>query len=301
MIGARIPRPDLFDDPPEESPGEVAFFKVFELFILYATISLAWQWGRYLPRIDSIVLELGLANYLDVSVMFGSWQGPLVAALVTAAALAGFFRLSRYGYPIAMVLLVWQYAARFCLGEIPHSSNLAGMTLLAIALSHLAFDTPRARRRFTMGFTYLAVGLAYTSAGICKLIATGIRWPDGRHLQIWIYEKTTDSFSKFGEWDFGYLQSLVLEHQAVGTVVLTIGLLTELLAFLLWWRPLRTPVCLAICALHLGIFQVMGILFELSLYELALIGLPWAGWMDKFLASEQGHAIPIERMARRFA
>lgn len=294
---------NLFDFGREETRGEVVFFKVFEVFILYATIGLAWDWGLYLERIDEVVLELGLARYLDVSVMFGPWQGPLVAALVTAAALVGFFRGSRYGYPVAFVLLVWLYAARFCLGEIPHSANLAGMTLLGIALAHAAFSEPRVRRRFTLGFTYLSVGLAYTSAGICKMIATGITWPHGRHLQIWIYEKMTDTFSKTGVWEFHWLQELVLEHQGLGTIILSFGLLSELFAFLSWWRSLRTPVILAIIGLHLGIFYVMGILFRLSIYELFLLGLPWAAWLDHLLRSPKAAPVlrPAERLARRFA
>ena len=43
---------NLFDFERETTPGEVLFFKIFEGFILFATIEMAWTWGLYARRIS---------------------------------------------------------------------------------------------------------------------------------------------------------------------------------------------------------------------------------------------------------
>ena len=56
-----------FDRP--DSRGQRIFRRVFEVFIGAACIWLAWYWGEYTLRIGDIVLELGLARYIDISFM----------------------------------------------------------------------------------------------------------------------------------------------------------------------------------------------------------------------------------------
>jgi hypothetical protein len=136
-----------------------------------------------------VVLPLGIAQYVDVSLLFEGARAHWNAGLIAVLALLGFFRVWRWAYLGALLLLHVQYAARYTLGEIPHSANLAGMALLALALAVPAFRTPGRQRRFTLGFTYLFVGLGYTVSGFCKLVGTGIGWPDGHHLWMWINEK----------------------------------------------------------------------------------------------------------------
>lgn len=294
---------NLFDYDREETPGEVIFFKLFELFILYGVIRLAWDWGFYIPRISDVVLPLGLAHYLDISVMFGSWQGPANAAAITLAALLGFFRVGRFGWPVAALLLIWQYSTRFSLGEISHSSNLTGLTAVAFAVAHVAFDAPALRRRFALGFTIFFVGIGYTSAGFCKLIATGITWPSGPHLKLWVFEKMTDHLSKTGEWDLNFVQEIVLQHTWIGTIMLSIGLMSELGAFLMWWRRFRFFVASAVIMLHLGIFMILRIMFDLALYEVIFLAVPWANHIDGLLR-QPGRAAalgPVQRFASRFA
>ena len=76
------------------------------------------------------------------------------------------------------------------------------------------------------------------------------------------------------------LQQLALSDRWFATAILTFGLVTEFFAFLMWWRRLRYPVIFAVFALHVGIYVSMNIIFVLSMYELVLLGLPWAAWID---------------------
>ena len=294
---------NLFDYERPETRGEVIFFKLFELFVAYATVELAWYWGRYVQRISDVVLPLGIAQYLDVSFMFGSPLPLLNAGAITLLVVAGYFRLFRWAYLLAFMLLHLQYAARFVLGEIPHSANLVGMTLLGLSLGMLFFPDALHRRRFTLGFTYFYVGLAYTLAGFSKLVGTGLFWSDGRHLWLWIHEKAVDAFAKTGVLSYNWLQQLALDHHLVATTLLTVGLLTELGAFLMWWRRLRLPVILAVIGMHLGIFFSMNIMFKFSMVELILLGLPWAVWIDRVLKVQRARAItlPLEKLSLRYA
>lgn len=291
---------DLFDFERPQTKGELIFFKLFELFILWGAVGLAWSWGSYILQISDVILPLGIARYVDVGFMLNN-QLPIVnATLITTLMLLGFFRFSRYAYVAAFLLLHLQYAARYSLGAIPHSSNMLGMTLLGLSIAMLLFSDDLHRRRFTMGFTYFFVGLGYTLSGICKLVETGITWPDGRHLWMWINEKSIDAFAKTGILDFNILQELALSAYPVATLFLIVGLTTELCAFLSWFKKFRMPVYLAIIVMHIGIYVVMNIHFKLSMYELVLLALPWSAWIDR-LTSQASWMNVLERASVRFA
>jgi hypothetical protein len=291
---------NLFEFDKPQTNGELIFFKAFELFIVLGVTDLAWSWGFYILRISDVVLPLGIARYVDVTFMFDHLLSLVNAALITGLAVAGFFRITKYAYLAALLLLHLQYAARYSLGEIPHSSNMLGMTLLGLCLAMLLFSDDQHRRRFTLGFTYFFVGLGYTLSAFCKLIGTGISWPDGRHLWMWINEKSIDSFAKTGVLDFNFPQELALSGHVIATFFLTVGLLTELFAFLVWWKKFRMPVLIGVVALHLGIYLVMNIFFTLSVYELVLLAFPWPAWLD-WLTSRVSWMRILERVSIRYA
>jgi hypothetical protein len=230
-----------------------------------------------------VVLPLGIANYIDVSLMFGNSLPWVNAGLITALVIVGFFRWSRYAYLVAFLLLHFQFATRFTLGEIPHSSNVLGMTLLGLALALAFFSGGRYRHRFTMGFTYFFLGLGYTSAAVCKLIGTGITWPDGRHLWMWINEKAIDTAAKTGAIELNGLQELALSDYWIATAMLAGSLIAEMGAILMWWKRFRTPMVLIVIGLHLGIYYIMNIMFMITLLELILLALPWAVWIERVL------------------
>ncbi|MFK7846000.1 MAG: hypothetical protein AB8G77_11920 [Rhodothermales bacterium] len=289
---------ELFDYEREETAGELLFFKIFELFIAVSTIHLAWSWGLYILRISDVVLPLGIAIYIDVSFLFGNGLSLVVAGLVTVFAALGFFRINKYAYLISFLLLHLQYAARFTLGEIPHSSNVVGMTLLGLATAMVFFSDAKVRRRFTMGYTYFFVGLGYTMAAVCKLIGTGWFWSDGRHLWIWIHEKAVDAMGYTGLLDYNLLQQVALNSMFFATIGLTFGLLSEFFAWLMWWRRFRMPVLFAVLGLHVGIYVLMNIMFWHTFWELLLLALPWAKWLDVALASRSGKLQNIALFAR---
>ncbi len=262
-----------FDEP--ERPGEHTRGQWLEAFAVLATIDLAWSWAAYTSRVGDVVLPLGLARWLDLSLFHRPGVALALAFAITLLVLGGALRLWRYAYALSFAGMLVLYSARFCLGEIPHSANLTGMTLLGFALGHAAFDRELDRRRFALGFACFAVGLAYTSAAVSKLLATGPLWVDGRHLWLWIAEKQTDATSKLGLSELNWLQRVLMSSRALATAVLAFGLLAEAAAFSFWWRRWRTWSGLALLGLHIGIYLSMSILFHLNIIELVILILPF--------------------------
>ena len=268
--------------------GERVFFRVFEAFVAGLAVYLAWRWAFYIPRISNVVMPVGLAQYVDISFLYVGRRAFLLASLLTVLATVGFLHLWRGAYLCVFLLLHLQYVARFSLGKIQHGSNILGLTLLALALAMLAFRSPTYRRRFSLGFTYFFVGLGYPISAFCKLVGTGLTWPDGRHMAMWIHEKSIDAFAQTGAFNFNLLQEWALNHWWIATAFLVASLLTELSGFLLWWRRFRLPVGMAILGLHLGIYAVVDILFLFGIMELVLLVFPRARWIDA----------PLERAGR---
>lgn len=274
---------ELFDPKRPQSPGEVIFFKLFELFIVFYTIKYAWEWGIYTAfRNSEVVLPLGLANYIDISLFFDYNIALINAGLITAISIFSFFRIgARWQYMVVMVLLHLQYVARFSQGEIPHSSNLIGMGLFCFAVGIWFFKDKNQMPRFIMGTIIFFIGFGYTSAFFAKLIGTGFNWYDGRHLWLWIGEKSVDILSREGVYEPNILQSLALQDISIASIILLIGWITEMIGVTMWWRKLRPYTTTLIIFMHLGITMTMNIRFDAFVIQLILIGYPWYKIFDR--------------------
>ncbi len=275
---------ELFTADAAGTRGYRLYVRAVEFFLIVYMVNFCWDWGFYIQRnITEVILPLGIAQYLDVSFLFDHYLAVGNAALVTLLGGLGFLRIWRPSYALALALFHLQYTARYSLGEISHGSNLVGMGILALALTSLFFADERNRQRFTMGFLYFFIGLGYTSAAVCKLIGTGITWPHGQHLLLWIAERRVDTISKLGAFDPNVLQELILADYHWGTAALLFGLVAEALSFLMWWRRFRYPIVMLVVSMHIGILLTMNIFFAASTYLLILLGLPWPWLLNRLI------------------
>lgn len=268
-----------------ETRGEVLRSQLFELFLLGWGVYFAWSWGLFVRQIPAVVVPQGIARELELAWLVGSDLGLVNAGLITLCA-AGVLlgRAGRASSALLVLLLHVQYVARHCLGKVAHGSQYVGMGLLMLALAIWLMPTATARRRFTLGGTLLFMGAGYVCAGISKLAARGLRWPNGNHLWLWIGEKGVDQLSDLGHAAPNALQRLCLEHWWLATTFLALGLLTEASGFLLWFARTRTAITLALIGLHLGVYWSMDILFDAYVYQLVLVGLPLPALFDALLA-----------------
>lgn len=277
----------LFEPDRRQTPGELVFFKLFELFVLFYTIKFSWEWGMYsqLRNMD-VVLPLGMANYLDVSLLFDYNLALVNAALITLLSVASFFRMGpKWLYMVVMILFHLQYVTRFSQGEIPHSQNLIGMAVFCFAIGAWFFPGKRDMPRFVMGSVIFFIGLGYTSAFVAKLIGTGIDWYDGRHLWLWINEKSVDILSREGVYQPNFLQQMALEHTFVASLCLLFGWFSELIGFTIWWKKIRPLTTTLLIGMHFGITMTMNIRFDAFVFQLILVGYPWYKLIDMYLAS----------------
>ncbi|HTV19287.1 MAG TPA: hypothetical protein VMG12_11465 [Polyangiaceae bacterium] len=271
-----------FDEP--ETRGERWHFQLYETFLVSYMVLWAWDWSRSIERTAGVVKPLGIATHLDISPMFGSGLSLVNAAVISVGALLGYFRLApRLGYTAAFVGFHLQYVSRYSLGEICHASNFVGMGMLGLAAAMWVFQGASERRKFAMGASFFFLGLAYASAALSKLIASGPLWVDGRHLWLWIGEKSLDAYSKYGVLELNPLQRAALGSRALATLILAVGLVVEAAGVLLWFRKPRAYVALLCIGMHLGIHFAMNILFDMSIYHLIVLGLPWAALFDRVL------------------
>ncbi len=274
---------NLFDFEREETLGELLFYRVFELVMTYWVLLFAWEWGFYILKISDVVLPLGVANHLDISFMFAHHLSLFNAVAITGMMALGLLRLWRFGYLAALVLMHFQYAARFSLGEISHGSNVIGMALLGMALGMVLFRERKHMHRFVFGFLYFFLGLGYVSAAACKLVASGPLWVDGHHLWLWIAERTVDTFSLNGVIEHNALQQMILGSHTLATMILAFGLMTESLAFLMWFKRTRPWIMPLLIMMHVGILLSMKINFPANNVLLLLLAYPWGSWIERGL------------------
>lgn len=294
----RHPRWGPFDFASDRTTGEAVFMRVLEGYVVAACVSFAWTWGARIPALVDVVAPQGLARYIGVDAFYSGAFGFGNAAAITVLLAAGLFRVTRWAYPAAVLLLHLQFVTLFSQGYIPHGSHLLGLTLVAFALAPFVFPDARRQDRFALGTTYFFVGLGYTLAAWSKLIGTGPHWVDGAHMQHWIVGKAFDAFSANGVYALNALQQAAVDHLWVAAGFLVIGLVTEFTAFLAWLRPLRHLIAGGILGLHIGIFAAMGILSTFIIPELVLLAFPWARWIDRWWARRSALAEPARASDR---
>lgn len=275
---------NLFEFEQSQSTGTKIYLRFFELFIVFNTLVYAWRWGLYILKISEAVLPLGIGQYIDPEIFYQNNFGLYNAIFVSVFTVTAFLlKKAKWLYALSFVLMHLMFVARFSQGEIPHSQALLGYSLLGLAIGSCVFKQKDPSLRFAFGFVVFFIGLGYTTAGLSKLVATGFHWVDGRHLWLWIAEKSVDVLSHYGTYQRNFLQELVLDYRWMGTAFLTVGLMTELSGVLVWWKKFRYFEFFMIIGLHAGIYVLMNILFFYYTIELFIIGFPWYKLLNKYI------------------
>lgn len=264
----------LFGFESKRRPAELWSARIVESVVVLLTLDFVWKWAEETQRISEVVRPLAFAVWFDLSFLFGPSDYVLAAAL-TLCTLLGYFRLARWAYALAFLLLVVEYSTRYCLGEIPHSANLVGSAFFGLALGQQLFAEPVFQTRFFLGMTHFLCGLGYTLAAFCKLIATGWGWSQGTHLWVWIRSRDLHDVVLRGHSELNAFQELVLSHWWLATACLTFGWVSEALAWTVWLRRIRPYALMGVVGLHVGIYFTMGITFAHASILLISLIIPW--------------------------
>lgn len=279
---------NLFQFDAPDSFGTKFQLRVFEFFTVIYTLLYTWEWAFYIPRLSNVVLPLGLANYIDISIFFSNSISIYNAILITLfSVIPLLLKRGRWMYALAFLLFHLQHVARFSQGEIPHSANLVGFSLMGLGLAALFFKGMKKELSFAFGFALFFMGLGYTSAAISKLIATGVTWVDGYHLWLWMGEKSIDILSLQGEFQYNWLQELAFQSRFLATLILAFGLITELLGFTVWFKKFRPYIIILLVGMHVGINLTMNIFFMTFTLQLIIMGFFWNRYINKIPGTEK--------------
>src|SRR5690625_1104618 len=278
-----------FDAP--QSLGTKIQLRAFEFFTVIYTLLYTWEWALYVPRLSDVVLPLGMANYLNVEIFFGDLATVNAIIITLGCVIPLLFKRMRWLYVPAFLLFHIQYAVRFSHGEIPHSANLVGFSLMGLAIAAVFVRDIEKSLPFAFGFTLFFLGLGYASAGISKLVASGITWADGHHLWLWIGEKSMDILSKTGEFQLSWVQELSLDSRFIATIILIFGWATDLLGCLVWWKRWRPYITIMLIVMHIGIDLAMNIFFKTFTIQLIIMGFPWNHFINNICGLKTAAAI----------
>jgi hypothetical protein len=125
--------------------------------------------------------------------------------------------------------------------------------------------------RWAHELSVLAVGLFYGWAGLSKLLASGLAWPNGTSLQLWV--------RLFGDAE-AWASRLILADRRVAEAMQWLALLGETSGLLaIVWPRARPLVGATLIAFHLGQIAVFGWGFHANLLILALVLLPARNWL----------------------
>tara|TARA_R110000868_G_scaffold37111_3_gene131308 strand:- start:4944 stop:5801 length:858 start_codon:yes stop_codon:yes gene_type:complete len=273
----------IFEWDKELTEGEKYFFRLIEVILIGQIIYNTWNWAFYIKELTGVILPLGLANYIDITIFFGSNLAILNASIIAGLLFVGFFRKWKHAYLVTLFFFHLEYVARFSQGEISHGTNLAGMILLCIGVSFSFIKNSDHIIKSAFGLMYFFIGLGYVFAACSKLIGTGINWADGDHLILWIAERGTDKLSQNGAFSLNRLQVILLENYWLATITLAFGLLTELTGFLLWFKKTRWIQTTILLSMHIGIVFTLNIYFGDYVYLLILLGYPWDKLINYFI------------------
>lgn len=278
----------LFDFSSPETKGEIIYHRVIELFLCYFSLLFMWEWASYITKLADVIMPAGIGNYIDISFILDDTVPYVIAGLASVFLVLGFFRAWKYSYAMAILLFHFLYIARYSQGKLSHGSHVIAMSLLVLALAHIFFETKKDKNRFAYGMMIFYLGFGYICAAVSKLIASGFTWIDGGHLWLWLGERKVDVLSQTGAFEANALQEALLQSYWLATFILFIGIFSEALGFLLWFKKTRPFIAILLIGMHIGILYSMNIFFDMNIYILILLAFPWALWIDKLLGLREG-------------
>ena len=269
-----------FDRPVTRS--EQLMFRILETYVVVSLVHAAWAWAAALTQQLPGPNARGLAHHFDLSFVFGNQLSWCIAGAVSFFLFLGFSRCKTgWCYLAALVLLDVLGVCRYSSGNMPHPTNIAGMTLLAIAVAFLVFWKTEERIRYAYGLTCFFAGLGYTLSAACKWRSSGLAWIDGRNLWLWMIRWEHDLFAKSGQFRISAIQEMVLEQEWLATCILASGLAIESVAILICVPRFRPFIAGALICMHAGIGIVMKIFFWQNILILTMVGIPWHLLIDQ--------------------
>jgi hypothetical protein len=204
---------------------------------------------------------------------------------------AGILWILQLRLPISSWVCVFAYTITSAMvfensTQIEHTKNLANIVLFVQAMWYHfhAGDIRTAVARNSLwisriypGWTYclslFCIAIYHSNAALAKVLESGLRWPNGLSLQLWI-----DLMGR----EHSLANPLILADRGTAALMQWVVLVVEASAILgVFFTRLRVPIGVALLGLYIGIAESFGYSFLLNAFLVAAFFFPWSGIMDR--------------------
>ncbi len=235
---------------------------------------------------------IGIHRLLALPVASPEVLGVLDGVFVLALALACIGLFTRFAMLTAFAVGTYLLGLGSSFFKVDHGANLVVFTMLVLSLSRagdaFSLDAWLARRRgvpapapsgeytWPIRFVWLLVVAMYASAGISKLMVSGVDWALSDNLRNLLlrHHYSHAPPTRLGVW--------VAKSPELCRAFALGALGLELLCPLALFVPrLRAAIGLSLFAMQLGIYLMMGVLFPGALAPV-VFWIPWNELLDRF-------------------
>lgn len=170
--------------------------------------------------------------------------------------------------------------------QIDHTRNLANLVLfvhamwyhfyagdIRTALSRNVFWISRVYPWWIHCLSLYCIAIYHSNAALSKLLQSGIQWPNGLSLQLWVHLMGREP---------SLANPVILSSRTGASLMQWAALLVEASAIVAVFCPrLRVPIGVALLGLYVGIADSFGFSFMLNGFLVAAFFFPWAGIIDR--------------------
>lgn len=192
--------------------------------------------------------------------------------------------------------------------QISHTKNLANIVLfvhatwyhfhasdIRRALASNAFWVSRIYPGWTYCLSLFCIAIYHSNAALAKILESGIHWPNGISLQLWIHLMGREN---------SLANTLLLSDRSTAAIIQWAVLCVEASAIMAVFLPrFRVAIGVALLVLYVGIADSFGFSFLLNAFLVAAFYFPWSRIMDRVCDVAERHlkvtltVVPGSRLA----
>ena len=144
---------------------------------------------------------------------------------------------------------------------------------IRMALARRVFWLSRIYPGWVHSLSLFCIGIYHSNAALSKLVQSGIDWPNGLSLQLWVHLMGREH---------SLANTLIFSSRSTAALLQWAVLVVEASALVAVFVPrLRVPVGVALLGVYAGIAESFGFSFVLNAFLVAAFYFPWRGIMDR--------------------
>ena len=213
------------------------------------------------PVFRWLLVAAGILWALQLLVPLSSWVSVFAYTLTVAIAFENSSHIDHARHLANLVLFVHAMWYHF------HASDIR------MALARRVFWLSRIYPGWVHSLSLFCIGIYHSNAALSKLVQSGIDWPNGLSLQLWVHLMGREH---------SLANTLILSSRTTAALLQWAVLVVEASALVAVFVPrLRVPVGVALLGVYAGIADSFGFSFVLNAFLVAAFYFPWMGVIDR--------------------